>query len=212
VIFGRRLPQARGLRVRVKAERISGGRPNGLDRLWRRSQRAFVGVQLHHIRDLRLLAGHVWRQTSGKLRPIAAHASLSRCPTPQSDEGSDFCGQDHEEIARRHGGNAPVRSFVAHQCSAIICAWPRASETATPVPFALDTSGALRGRSAYGILRQLSRRDIQPSTYRENASACRASSSIWASSALSLKSRQTLMSLPTPPPILTKGSMTTAPL
>ena len=53
--------------------------------------------------------------------------------------------------------------------------------------------------------------DLQPSTYRENAKACRAASSIWASSALSLRSRQTLMSLPTPPPILTKGSMTTAP-
>ena len=34
---------------------------------------------------------------------------------------------------------------------------------------------------------------------------------IWASSALSLRSRQTLMSAPTWPPILTNGSMTTAP-
>jgi hypothetical protein len=80
------------------------------------------------------------------------------------------------------------------------------------VPFALDTSVSLRGRSAYGILRQLWLSDRQPSTYRENAKACRAASSIRASSALSLRSRQTLMSLPTPPPILTKGSITTAPL
>ncbi len=80
------------------------------------------------------------------------------------------------------------------------------------VPFALDTCVALRGRFACGILRQLSPCDLQPSTYRENAKACRDASSISASSALSLRSRQTLMSLPTPPPILTKGSMTTAPL
>ena len=67
-------------------------------------------------------------------------------------------------------------------------------------------------QGAHGSQRHLAGDYPQPSTYRENAKACRAASSIWASSALSLRSRQTLMSLPTPPPILTKGSMTTAPL
>ena len=86
---------------------------------------------------------------------------------------------------------------------------PTACETAaTPIR---HTSGPSEV-GWYTILRQLLRCEPQPSTYLENAKACRAASSIWASSALSLRSRQTLMSLPTPPPILTKGSMTTAPL
>ena len=66
-------------------------------------------------------------------------------------------------------------------------------------------------QGAHGTQRQLAGDYPHPSTYRENANACRAASSIWASSALSLRSRQTLMSLPTRPPILTNGSMTTAP-
>ena len=69
-----------------------------------------------------------------------------------------------------------------------------------------------RGARPTASVLKIESRDPQPSTYRENAKACRASSSIWASSALSLRSRQTLISLPTPPPTLTKGSMTTAPL
>lgn len=51
-----------------------------------------------------------------------------------------------------------------------------------------------------------------PSTNREKASAFFASSSIFASSAPSLRSRQILMSDPMVPPVLTNGSMTTAPL
>jgi hypothetical protein len=81
----------------------------------------------------------------------------------------------------------------------------------TALPLIVDTFPASRDRYACGV-RQLLLRDPQPSTYRENFKPCLASSSILASSAPALKSRQTLTSLPTPPPILTKGSMTTAPL
>lgn len=53
----------------------------------------------------------------------------------------------------------------------------------------------------------------QPSrTNRENARALRASSSIFASSAPLLRSRHTRMSDPMVPPVLTNGSITTAPV
>lgn len=51
-----------------------------------------------------------------------------------------------------------------------------------------------------------------PRTKRENASALRASSSIFAMSAPPLRSRHTLISEPMVPPVLTKGSMITAPV
>src|ERR1700722_1040405 len=64
----------------------------------------------------------------------------------------------------RSDGHAPTISA----CTAIICARPMACETA--IPFALDT---LRGRTAHGILRQLSRCDSTDHETRERQSLSR---------------------------------------
>jgi len=87
VTGGNRLLEAIGVRVRVKAQRPPTIRQFVGDcrqDLCLRGIGIFVGVQLDEIRQLRLLARNVRRQTVNEGTPVAAHERLVRLGARQA--------------------------------------------------------------------------------------------------------------------------------
>jgi hypothetical protein len=144
------------------------------------------------IRPLRALRERPWSQPARSITHLDERRGRSFEAAP-SGEGSV-----------RFGASVSLTSRSNRRTPNTILKFQRRPEFYLPQ--------CINRREHNAVPRLLTRSDPQPSTNREKARDSRAASSIWASSASSLRSRQTLMSLPTPPPILTKGSMTTAPL
>ena len=66
VIRRQHLAQPRRLRIGIEPKRIGRGGSDGLDGLWRRTERALIGVELDEARNLRLLARNIRRQPPGE--------------------------------------------------------------------------------------------------------------------------------------------------
>jgi hypothetical protein len=73
VMDGERLAQFRRLGIGIKSQCVGSGVSHRCQRERRRAERAFVGVELHQIDDVRLLTGHIGRKLTRDLAPERVH-------------------------------------------------------------------------------------------------------------------------------------------
>jgi hypothetical protein len=76
VMGGEHLAQFRRLGIGVEPQCVRRGGSHRFQRERRRTERAFVRVELHQISDTRLLAGHVGRKLTRDLAPERVHRGV----------------------------------------------------------------------------------------------------------------------------------------